>query len=92
MKTKIFDLRGNLIVEIEAIRLDRADMRNLDLRNADLRGLDLCYVDFRGANLTGADLTGADVRCAYITREQISSAITDKTTYLPVERHFPAYM
>lgn len=92
MKTKIFDLSGNLIVEIEAKRLDMADMSNLDLRNADLRGLDLSYVDFTDADLTGADLTGADVSCADITDDQIDSAITDETTYLPVKRHFPAYM
>ncbi len=52
----------------------------LILVGADLRG-----ADFTGAVLRGADLRGADLEGARgLTRAQLDSAITDRTTRLPV--------
>jgi uncharacterized protein YjbI with pentapeptide repeats len=41
--------------------LRSADLRGADLQGADLRGSDLSHVDLRGANLTNADLSGANL-------------------------------
>ena len=66
---EIKNLKGEVILEVEApnlrgANLQEADLRGVDLRRADLRGVDLWGADLWGADLRGADLRGADLRKA----------------------------
>jgi uncharacterized protein YjbI with pentapeptide repeats len=64
--------------------LSRANLTNASLCEADLREAILHGANLLGASLEGADLRGADLTGALnLTRAQIESAITDKTTVLP---------
>jgi hypothetical protein len=58
-----------------------------DLTGADLRDTDLLGADLRGTDLRGADLTG----CLFLTRPQVTAALGDRSTRLPVDFEHPAH-
>lgn len=75
------DLAGT---DLAGADLRRAALRGAVLIGADLRGADLRLADLIGADLRGADLRGADLSTALcLTRMQVASARTDRTTRLP---------
>jgi len=76
---KIFDIRGNMLLEIKADTLRRADLSGANLYGAylygaNLRGADLSGANLYGANLRRADLSGANLYGAYLRRADLSGA------------------
>jgi uncharacterized protein YjbI with pentapeptide repeats len=71
---KILNVRGELLLELDAKHLRDANLRDANLRDADLRCADLSGVDLRGANLLRANLRGADLRDANMIGADLSGA------------------
>jgi uncharacterized protein YjbI with pentapeptide repeats len=62
-----------------------ANMTDGDLSGSDLSNADLTDVNFERTNLTGTILKGADLTGARnLTHEQLSGAVLDETTKLPL--------
>ena len=61
---RILNKNGDLLLEVDADTLIRADLIRADLSGANLYGADLRGANLRGADLRGADLRGADLRGA----------------------------
>jgi hypothetical protein len=78
-------------------RLARAVLRGASLRGAYLIGADLRDADLRDADLLGADLRATDLRGAdltgslFLTRPQVSAALGDMSTTLPVDFERPLH-
>ncbi len=65
-------------------KLKDANLQGANLQGANLHGADLQGADLHGANLRGANLHGANLRGVMnLTKEQVVSALTDKSTQLP---------
>jgi uncharacterized protein YjbI with pentapeptide repeats len=73
---KSADLRG---AQLKEAHLEYAILYDAKAQNAEMQG-----ADFSNAQLNGADLRGANLFGAKITQEQVSSAITDEETKLPL--------
>jgi hypothetical protein len=81
------DFRGASLrkAHFRQAQLDRANFLGADLRDASLREARLRNANVLGAKLDNTTLIGADlVGLQYATRDQISVAITDETTKMPV--------
>jgi hypothetical protein len=94
------DLSGAHVLETN---LSGANLSNVDLSKANLSGADLSLANLSGANLSNVDLSkanlsmadpsnanlsGADLSGAEgLSQEQVDSALTDKGTKLPPQRH-----
>jgi hypothetical protein len=77
-------LRG---ADLHGASLRGAYLIGADLRGADLRRADLLGADLRAADLRGADLTGA----LFLTQPQLTAAVGDGATTLPVALSRPAH-
>jgi uncharacterized protein YjbI with pentapeptide repeats len=70
--------------DLREARLFETTLIRTDLRRVNLRGAFLGSANLTGAQLWQADLRGASlVQTLGLTREQVESAVTDKTTVLP---------
>ena len=70
----IYDLDGNVLIEVDGDSRAGVDLRGADLRGAYLAGAYLSYSNLAGAILRGADLTGADLPGAYIRGADLTGA------------------
>jgi len=80
------DFRGAHVrgAHLRQARLQGANFVGADLQDASLREASLCNANLLGVRLDNATLIGADLTGAqYVTKEQLSSAITDGSTRLP---------
>jgi hypothetical protein len=81
---KILNVRGELLLELDAKDLSYSFLRSANLRRADLRSANLCDANLCGANLcdanlcdanlSGADLYGANLCGANLRRANLSGA------------------
>src|SRR3990167_5486941 len=67
---KIYDLAGDLLLEVPG-----ADLCAANLRAANLRGANLYGADLRGANLRGANLCGARINNAIGDWKEIKTLV-----------------
>ena len=90
---KVYDLQGKEIYSTDR-ESTRAIFNELDLSNADFRNADLRYAKFIRCNVDGADFRGADMLAAYVVWTDFRTAITDKTTKMPMPTAStkPSYM
>ncbi len=88
LKTEVPALQRPLDIHGAFIRrtdFSGASLRGANLANADAANASFRYADFAGANLTGTILRGSDLTGAKnLTPEQLSAAIIDDRTILPV--------
>lgn len=81
------DRRGADLIAADLRRagLSGASLRGAYLIGADLRDVDLGTADLLGADLRAADVRGADLsRCLFLTSPQVTAALGDMSTRLPV--------
>ena len=82
--------RAPLRHDIHGAFVRRTVLDGANLSNANLSAADATNASFRGANFDNADLTGTILRGADLTDarnltvEQLSKAVIDETTKLPV--------
>jgi hypothetical protein len=70
--------------------LSEVDFRDANLSGAKFGAADLARAKFGGARMLAADLRGANLDGAReLTMEQLSQALTDRTTVLPNGRRGP---
>ena len=69
---------GQVLMQVEAENLVRAD-----LRKASLQGADLCGADLRGADLAGPNLKSANLRGARLQNANLRHVRYDHTTRWP---------
>lgn len=70
--------------ELSGATLYRANLRRANLRKADLSEVLLFFAHLEGADLSGADLSGVNLTGTGLTWEQVSTAIIDDYTKLPL--------
>ena len=84
----IKDIYGNVVFSGSEKELRFATFRDVDLSGVDLSGMKLTFAKFINVNLTNTILKGSDIRKIYLSKTNIKSIISDRSTLMPEEDEY----